>query len=415
MAGRFSRTVCSPPSTSRVTSTLSPSMTTLDAKVPCGQFSSAASIWPVWLQSSSIACLPRMIRPGCSASAMALRIFATAKGSTALPSVFTRMPRSAPMASAVRMVSAACCGPIEAQTISVALPASLSRIASSTAISSNGFIDILTLPSSTPEPSALTRIFTSLSTARFTGTRIFMAARLLVRWLFCLSRGAWPAARAPAMLRCGNLPAAAPAVNVSACARTLVCGWLRAFEQGNPGRPHHHEQNGAGDQTADMRPVGDTVVGAARGVDELPDRPEADDPIGLEPKRNETEQACHLGARPEQEISGNDPGDGARGADQSRLRARIAQDEGQAGADAAGQIETEEAPATERLLDVIAEHEQEEHVAENVHEIAMHEHRGEQREERRQRTGSAAAGQRHRNQSRHLIELVHLVGPAERL
>jgi hypothetical protein len=30
------------------------------------------------------------------------------------------------------------------------------------------------LPSSTPEPSALTRIFTSLSIARFTGTRIFM-------------------------------------------------------------------------------------------------------------------------------------------------------------------------------------------------------------------------------------------------
>ena len=78
------------------------------------------------------------------------------------------------MASAVRMVSAACGGPIETQTISVALPASLSRIASSTAISSNGFIDILTLASSTPEPSALTRIFTSLSTARFTGTRIFM-------------------------------------------------------------------------------------------------------------------------------------------------------------------------------------------------------------------------------------------------
>ena len=42
---------------------------------------------------------------------------------------------------------------------------------------SNGFIDILTLPSSTPEPSALTRIFTSLSTARLTGTRIFMALK----------------------------------------------------------------------------------------------------------------------------------------------------------------------------------------------------------------------------------------------
>ena len=58
--------------------------------------------------------------------------------------------------------------------ISVALPASFSRIASSTAISSKGFIDILTLASSTPEPSALTRILMSLSTTRFTGTTIFM-------------------------------------------------------------------------------------------------------------------------------------------------------------------------------------------------------------------------------------------------
>ena len=42
----------------------------------------------------------------------------------------------------------------------VALPASRKRIASSIAISSNGFIDILTFASSTPEPSDFTRIFT---------------------------------------------------------------------------------------------------------------------------------------------------------------------------------------------------------------------------------------------------------------
>ena len=64
------------------------------------------------------------------------------------------------MARAVRIVSCACCGPIETATTSVALPFSFSRSASSTAISSNGFIDILTLASSTPEPSGLTRIFT---------------------------------------------------------------------------------------------------------------------------------------------------------------------------------------------------------------------------------------------------------------
>src|SRR5579862_282311 len=317
MAGIFSFTVCRPPSTSRVTMMASPSSATLDANVPCGQPSSAASIWPVWLQSSSIACLPRMMRPGCSASAMALRIFATAKGSTAAPSVFTRMPRSAPMASAVRMVSAACCGPIEAQTISVALPASLRQIASSTAISSNGFIDILTLPSSTPEPSALTRIFTSLSTARLTGTRIFMALKDLAgdggfscfRWRSAAcSRSDDAAVREPTgRSRCGQRRS----MRRLGCATGRYRLGMHAIKQRDARWPHHHEQNGTGDQTADMRPVGDAVIEAARDVDELPDRPEADDPIGPQPQRNDTEQAGDLGAGPEQQIRGDDAGDRA--------------------------------------------------------------------------------------------------------
>src|SRR6476661_781764 len=145
-----------------------------------------------------------MMRPGCSAAAMALRILATASGST-VPSALTRMPRSAPMASAVRIVSPACAGPTETAMISVALPASLRRSASSTAISSKGFIDILTLPSSTPVPSALTRIFTSLSTARLTGTRIFMAwfgfFRLLSR---LLSAAPWHPRDAAARERTGR-------------------------------------------------------------------------------------------------------------------------------------------------------------------------------------------------------------------
>ena len=50
IAGSLSFTVSSPPSTSRVTLTLSPSTSTFEAKVPCAQPSSAASIWPVWLR-----------------------------------------------------------------------------------------------------------------------------------------------------------------------------------------------------------------------------------------------------------------------------------------------------------------------------------------------------------------------------
>jgi hypothetical protein len=50
--------------------------------------------------------------------------------------------------------------PHDTAMTSVATPASRRRTASSTAISSNGFIDIFTLAVSTPLPSAATRIFT---------------------------------------------------------------------------------------------------------------------------------------------------------------------------------------------------------------------------------------------------------------
>ena len=136
---------------------VSPSITSFDAKVPCGQPVSAASIWPVWLQSSSIACLPRMTRPGFSASTMALRIWRP----RAARSRSVGLHQDAAVGAHGERGADGLGGLLRTdrdQTISVALPASLSRIASSTAISSNGFIDILTLASSTPEPSLLTRI-----------------------------------------------------------------------------------------------------------------------------------------------------------------------------------------------------------------------------------------------------------------
>ena len=49
------------------------------------------------------------------------------------------------------------------------------RIAASTAISQKGFIAILTLASSTPDPSLFTRTFTFASMTRLTGTKTFMA------------------------------------------------------------------------------------------------------------------------------------------------------------------------------------------------------------------------------------------------
>ena len=113
--------------------------------------------------SLSIACLPAITSPAPSASITAFRIFATASGSMSFwtsSAATTRIARSAPMASAVLSVSCDCFTPIETAMTSSAMPFSLSRIASSTAISSKGFMLILTLARSTPLPSALTRTLT---------------------------------------------------------------------------------------------------------------------------------------------------------------------------------------------------------------------------------------------------------------
>src|SRR5258705_4181193 len=174
-AGKFSLSVSSPPSTSRVTATALSATSTLLAKVPCPQSRSAASIWPVWLQSSSIACLPRMTSCGCSLSTTALRSLATGSGWSSA-SVSIRIARSAPAAIAVRSVSWHWAPPQLTTTTSLAAPFSLSRTASSTAISSNGFMLILAFPNSTPLPSSFTRTLTLESTTRLTGTMTFIAS-----------------------------------------------------------------------------------------------------------------------------------------------------------------------------------------------------------------------------------------------
>ncbi|MNQ68719.1 hypothetical protein D3C85_832830 [compost metagenome] len=158
-AGSVSSTTSRPPSTSRVTRAVPAPISMALALVACGQPSRAASIWPVWQASSSMACLPRMTSAGASFCTTARSSLATASGCSAA-SVCTSTPRSAPMASAVRSVSCDCAVPQDTATTSAAAPCSFKRTAASTAISSNGFMDILTLPMSTPLWSALTRTLT---------------------------------------------------------------------------------------------------------------------------------------------------------------------------------------------------------------------------------------------------------------
>ena len=127
--------------------------------MPCGQPSSAASIWPVWLQSSSMACLPRMTSCGLLLLDDRLQDLGDGErldGPVGLDqdaAVGAHGERGAD--GLLRLLRADRDGDDLGR-----LAPSFSRIASSTAISSKGFMDILTLASSTPEPSGLTRIFT---------------------------------------------------------------------------------------------------------------------------------------------------------------------------------------------------------------------------------------------------------------
>mmetsp|Transcript_75073 Transcript_75073/g.104295 ORF Transcript_75073/g.104295 Transcript_75073/m.104295 type:complete len:223 (-) Transcript_75073:122-790(-) len=162
-AGVRTRTVSRPPSTSRVTSraAAAASCSTREAKVATGQASRPASSWPVWLQSSSIACLPSSTTSACCAVATCCSALATSSGcraSSPPSAVSTCTARSAPIASAVRSVSWHFLGPTDTTTTSEATLRSLRRMPSSTAISSNGFM--LILAASTPSRSARTRTFT---------------------------------------------------------------------------------------------------------------------------------------------------------------------------------------------------------------------------------------------------------------
>ena len=103
-AGIFKLTVCKPPSTSRVTKTSSACRSTFEAKVPCDQPAAPTAFDRSGCSRRRSLALPTMTRPGSSFSTSAFSIFATASGSVA-SSCRTKMPRSAPIARAVRMVS----------------------------------------------------------------------------------------------------------------------------------------------------------------------------------------------------------------------------------------------------------------------------------------------------------------------
>jgi hypothetical protein len=112
-------------------------------RCPAASRAAPASIWPVWLASSSIACLPRMTRPGFPCRPRLQQLGDRQRLQFDIG--FTRMPRSAPMASAVRMVSWQLARAQRDGDDFGRLAGFLQADGFFDAISSNGFIDILTL------------------------------------------------------------------------------------------------------------------------------------------------------------------------------------------------------------------------------------------------------------------------------
>ena len=103
-AGKLTSMFSMPPSTSLLTFTILSTISILLANVACGQFNRAATIWLVAFISSSMACFPKIIKSTFSFLATDEIIFAILSGSK-VSFTSTKMPESAPMASAFLIVS----------------------------------------------------------------------------------------------------------------------------------------------------------------------------------------------------------------------------------------------------------------------------------------------------------------------
>ena len=108
--------------------------------------------------------------------------------------------------------------------------------------------------------------------------------------------------------------------------------------------------------------------------DEEPDRAQFDDR-----DQDVDQQGADAVAGIQEKVSAHDPGDGAAGPDQRGLGRRIDGIVGQGRQDAGHDVEQQVLDVTEGIFDVVAEHPQEQHVADEVHQAAMDEHGREHR------------------------------------
>ena len=148
------------------------------------------------------------------------------------------------------------------------------------------------------------------------------------------------------------------------------------------------DQDDAGGEPDDVGQVGHAGAlggGGALEVEPLQDEPGAEHHPGGQPhgdEEQERHQAGHPRAREQDQVGAEDPGDGARRPDQGVGAGGVGEGEPVGGQVPAGQVEEQVAGVAEPVLDVVAEHEQEQHVAGQVEQPAVQEHGREHRERR---------------------------------
>ncbi|MEX2394577.1 MAG: HAD-IIA family hydrolase [Actinomycetota bacterium] len=143
------------------------------------------------------------------------------------------------------------------------------------------------------------------------------------------------------------------------------------------------DEDEPGDEPTDVREERDTTAwpGAAETrepAQELDDEPQSEGDRGWESYGEEEEAERHQGddsgAWPQDDVSAEDPGDGAGGPDNGDAGVRTDQDVGVGGHDAGRDVEDREAHTPQSIFDVVPEHPEEQHVERDVQDVPVHEH-----------------------------------------
>jgi len=144
------------------------------------------------------------------------------------------------------------------------------------------------------------------------------------------------------------------------------------------------DQEEAGNKSSNVGEKGHIGMGRSGKAQELKEKPKAQDHHRRyidEPYNNKNEkEGKNASAGKQEEIGPQDPADRPAGPDHGRGGSRIGEDLHQGGEKAGNEIEEEKPKMTEGVLDVISEYPKVKHVSQKVHEAAMEEHGGENRQ-----------------------------------